>query len=241
MELVNVNGIFIMILVIYLFMGIIIFFMPTFRIIYLNILINKNDFEKFTKTVDMYIRKSKSEKRKNIYKLKKINAMMELRKWNGIENEIDLLEIDFSNYSIVMLCNTILNLYILNRIEEGRAIFEKIQMKLNQQKEKIRNNIAIRICDAINNYYNNDFTKSRNELQELLKEEINLGKANFYKKNFKANIYFYLGLISKHENEIIKCKSYLENAISTFYPQQYTLVMKATEIIDEISKEKQNE
>lgn len=71
MELVNVNGIFIMILVIYLFMGIIIFFMPTFRIIYLNILINKNDFEKFTKTVDMYIRKSKSEKRKNIYKLKK--------------------------------------------------------------------------------------------------------------------------------------------------------------------------
>lgn len=166
---------------------------------------------------------------------------MELRKWNGIENEIDLLEIDFSNYSIVMLCNTILNLYILNRIEEGRAIFEKIQMKLNQQKEKIRNNIAIRICDAINNYYNNDFTKSRNELQELLKEEINLGKANFYKKNFKANIYFYLGLISKHENEIIKCKSYLENAISTFYPQQYTLVMKATEIIDEISKEKQNE
>ncbi|WP_459480896.1 hypothetical protein [Clostridium saccharoperbutylacetonicum] len=241
MELINVDRILTIVLVIYLFIGIIIFFMPTFRIIYLNILINKNDFEKFTKTVDMYIRKSKSEKRKNIYKLKKINGMMELRKWNGIENEIDLLEIDFSNYSMVMLCNTILNLFILNRVEEGRAIFGKIQMKLNQQNEETRNNIAIRICEAINHYYNNDFIKSQSELQELLKEEINFGKANFYKKNFKANIYFYLGLISKHENEIIQCKNYLESVISTFYPQQCTIVMISTGIIDEISKEQQNE
>lgn len=237
MELVNINEIFMIVLAIYLFIGIIIILRPTFRKINLIRLINKSDFEKFLKTADMYIQKSKSKRIKNMFRLEKIKAMMTLRKFTGIENEVNSIELDFSDYSIIMICNTILNLYILGSIEEGRILVSKIQNQIKQQDEKIRQNFGIRLCVAINDYFSNDFVKSKKELQELLNEGINLKKINNYQKNCIANIYFYLGLISKLENEMIKSKNYLDNAIAIFYPQQCAIVRKASKIIDEIPKE----
>ncbi len=237
MEIVNVDKILKIVLSLYLLIGIIILFIPAVRVAYLNRLINKNNFEKFIETVDKYIQKSKSVKRKNVFRFQKLKAMSRLRKWNGIEEVVNSIEMDFSNYSVGTICNMILNFYILDRIKEGRILLSKIDEQINQQNQEVKQNIGIRLCMAIDDYFNNDVLRSRMKLQELLDIQIERYKAKSYQKNFMANTYFYLGLISKEENEISKSREYFESTIAVFYPQLCAIVNKASKIIDEISKE----
>lgn len=237
MEIVNVNEIFNIVLSIYLLIGIMIYLRPTFRYIHLVRLINKKDFQKYLKTVDKYIKKAKSDRERSFLMFGKIDAMIRFREWNGIEEVINSVNLIFSKYYITVFCNTILNLYILNRIEEGRVLVSKIQKQIEQQNEIVRDNIGIRLCIAINDYFNNDFVKSQKELQELLNEELKLNKVNNFFKSCIANTYLYLGLITKQENEIIKCKNYFENAIAVFYPEQCALISKVIGEINDISKE----
>lgn len=246
MEIINVDKIFEIVLSLYVLIGIIILFMPVFRAVYivpvfrivhLNGLINKNDFEKFIETVDKYIKKAKSVKRKNLFRFEKLNAMIRLRKWNGIEEVLNSIEMDFSNYSVNTICNIILDLYILDRIKEGRILLTKIQEQINQQNHEVKQNIRIRLCMAIDDYFNDNILRSQRELQELLHTEIKKYKGNSYQKICMANTYFYLGLISKQENEISKSKEYFESTIAVVYPQECVIVNKASKIIDEISEE----
>ena len=237
MEIVNVDKIFKIVLSLYLLIGIIIILIPAFRVVYLNRLINKNNFEKFIETVDKYIQKANSEKRKNLFRFERLKAMIGLREWTGIEEVLNSIEIDFSNYSVSTICNMILNLYILDRIKEGRILLTKIQEQINQQNHEVKQNIGIRLCMAIDDYLNNNILKSQRELQELLDAEIKRYKAKSYQKNYMANTYFYLGLISKQENEISKSKEYFESTIASLYPQLCAIVNKASKIIDEVSKE----
>lgn len=237
MEIVNVDKIFKIVLTIYLFIGIMIYLRPTFRYIHLVRLINKKDFQKYLKTVDKYIKKAKSDRERSFLMFGKIDAMIRFREWNGIEEVINSVNLIFSKYYITVFCNTILNLYILNRIEEGRVLVSKIQKQIEQQNEIVRENIGIRLCIAINDYFNNDFVKSQKELRELLNEELKLSKVNNFFKSCIANTYLYLGLIAKQENEIIQCKNYFENAIEVFYPEQCALISKVIGEINDISKE----
>lgn len=237
MEIVNVDKIFKIVLSLYVLIGIIILFIPAFRVVHLNRLINKNDFEKFIEAVDKYIQKANSVTRKNLFRFEKLKAMIGLRKWTGIEEVLNSIEIDFSNYSISTICNMILNLYILDRIKEGRILLKKIEEQINQQNHEVKQNIGIRLCMAIDDYFNNDVMRSRRELQELLDVEIKRYKAKSYQKNCMANTYFYLGLIYKQENEISKSREYFESTIAALYPRLCAIVNKASKIIDEISKE----
>jgi len=180
-----------------------------------------DDKELFFDTIDKYLRKDLGKKEKEMFKLEKLIGMLKYKDWREPEKLIASIFPFYNKLYMPAYCNVTINLYMLGRIEEANGL----AIKIENPKNKYKNDMAVKLCIAIKHYFDNEIQKSKICLEDLLKSDISNEFA-------KANIYYYLGLISLDENDIDKCKNYLENVI--LFKQKCAIKDKSQEILSSL-------
>lgn len=185
-------------------------------------IMKKNDSAKYFKIIDKQLKKTRNKKIKDALLFQKVNGMNIFKDWHNIDELISSLE---PSDSIVLhfYCKIIWDLFILDQIDEAKILVSKIE----NSSSKFIYSKDIKLCISIKNYFDKELQKSEEVLNEFLNTDVS-------DKYFEANVFYYLGLISKEMDEIAKSINFFKKVI-LFEQQESTIVKKARLILNELN------
>ena len=127
MELIPVNRYTNIALVIWVLIFALLFLRHFKRLLNLEKIFKKNNASEFFQTVDAYLQKYKRLNIRNQYIFYKIDGMIKFNDWSGLEALIGAYKPYFSSGLVKRCCNTILNLFLSDKMKEAKILLSKME------------------------------------------------------------------------------------------------------------------
>lgn len=208
MEIINVNLIMLIIVLVF-FVSIIITFVVIpivkpiwglYKLNYLSKILNQRP-DRFMSVIEKCISKAKNDEWRSILLFTKIAGITRIQNWDKLKSTVDLLDLTFLPSSwLGHYCKAVITLYLLDRIEEGRSLTDKLKIiHGNVPNHHSYETLVFTVCD----YYDGKFEISK--FHEIL-SSVKLDDFG------QSVVYYFLGVIEKNNSNVTQSKLYFEKA-----------------------------